>query len=154
MRHGKKLDDGRKLRQNRPKPSPFVRLTFGEKHEIANFMKENPGMQLKQYAEMFTKKWHRNVTERLILAGNSISKSIQGKLWGLKKISINGHWSSTKVPIRATRRLRVNQELVYPKQNAKKLLLSLAKTGKADSYVQVDLFHSLCFCLYKFLKME
>ena len=64
MRHGKKLDDGRKLRQNRPKPSPFVRLTFGEKHEIANFMKENPGMQLKQYAEMFTKKWNRNVTER------------------------------------------------------------------------------------------
>ena len=64
MRHGKKLDDGRKLRQNRPKPSPFVRLTFGEKHDIATFMQENPGMQLKQYAEIFTKKWSRNVTER------------------------------------------------------------------------------------------
>ena len=64
MRHGKKLDDGRKLRQNRPKPSPFVRLTFGEKHEIAKYMQENQGMQLKQYAETFTKKWNRNVTER------------------------------------------------------------------------------------------
>ena len=64
MRHGKKLDDGRKLRQNRPKPSPFVRLTFGEKHDSATFMQENPGMQLKQYAEIFTKKWSRNVTER------------------------------------------------------------------------------------------
>jgi len=67
MRHGKKLDDGRKLRQNRPKPSPFVRLTFGEKHEIARYMKENQGMQLKQYAETFTKKWNRNVTERQIM---------------------------------------------------------------------------------------
>ena len=66
MRHGKKLDDGRKLRQNRPKPSPFVRLTFGEKHEIARYMKENQGMQLKQYAETFTKKWNRNVTERFV----------------------------------------------------------------------------------------
>jgi len=67
MRHGKKLDDGRKLRQNRPKPSPFVRLTFGEKHEIAKYMQENQGMQLKQYAETFTKKWNRNVTERQIM---------------------------------------------------------------------------------------
>ena len=31
-------------------------------------MKENQGMQLKQYAETFTKKWNRNVTERFVFS--------------------------------------------------------------------------------------
>ena len=63
-RQGKSLGDGRKLRRNRPKISKFVRLTFGEKHEIATFMLENPGKSQIEYAKIFTEKLNRNVTCR------------------------------------------------------------------------------------------
>ena len=67
QRLGRSLGDGRKLRRNRSKISPWIRLTFGEKHEIANFIRENPRMSLVETAKIFTERLNRSVTWRLIL---------------------------------------------------------------------------------------
>ena len=59
----------RNARQNRPieplqKRKPFIRLSFGEKHIIAKFIKENPNKTYPEYAKYFTDAWNRTVTAR------------------------------------------------------------------------------------------
>ncbi|CAG5105039.1 Oidioi.mRNA.OKI2018_I69.chr1.g1780.t2.cds [Oikopleura dioica] len=59
-------------RQNRPieplqKRKPFIRLSFGEKHIIAKFIKENPNKTYPEYAKYFTEAWNRTVTARQII---------------------------------------------------------------------------------------
>ena len=58
----KKIIGDQKFDQN--SPSLFLQMSFGEKHDIATFMRQHPGLELKEYAEIFTNKWNRNVTER------------------------------------------------------------------------------------------
>lgn len=62
----------RTARQNRPieplqKRKPFIRLSFGEKHIIAKFIKENPNKTYPEYAKYFTDAWNRTVTARQII---------------------------------------------------------------------------------------
>ena len=61
-RQGKSLGDGRKRRREYPRNLKMNRLTFGQKHEIATFVRENPGLSLVQYAKIFTEKLDRKVT--------------------------------------------------------------------------------------------
>ncbi len=68
----------RAARQNRPieplqKRKPFIRLSFGEKHIIAKFIKENPNKTYPEYAKYFTDAWNRTVTARLVIRLKFIS---------------------------------------------------------------------------------
>ena len=53
-----------------PKPrihwerSKFERLTFGQRHEIVNFLRENVNISHGECAQIFTIKWNRKVTRR------------------------------------------------------------------------------------------
>ena len=49
------------------KRKPFIRLSFGEKHVIANFIKDNPNKSYPEYAKNFSELWERNVTARQII---------------------------------------------------------------------------------------
>ena len=46
------------------KRKPFIRLSFGEKHIIAKYIKEYPNKTYPEYAKYFSELWERNVTAR------------------------------------------------------------------------------------------
>ena len=63
--HNHKLaKPGTPRRGGQDKRKSFVRLTFGEKHEISCFIIKNPKWPVRAYAEHFTKLWDRNVTQK------------------------------------------------------------------------------------------
>ena len=48
------------------KRKPFIRLSFGEKHIIAIYIKEHPNKTYPEYAKHFSELWERNVTARYV----------------------------------------------------------------------------------------
>ena len=62
--NGHKLAKTSPRRAGADKRKSFVRLTFGEKHEISCFIIKNPKWPVRAYAEHFTKLWDRNVTQK------------------------------------------------------------------------------------------
>ena len=46
------------------KRKPFVRLSFGEKYEISQFILKNSKWPVRAYAEHFSKVWNRNITQK------------------------------------------------------------------------------------------
>ena len=63
QRHNRKLAKcPRRVSQDKRKP--FVRLSFGEKYEISQFILKNSKWPVRAYAEHFTKLWNRNITQK------------------------------------------------------------------------------------------
>ena len=63
QRHNRKLAKcPRRISQDKRKP--FVRLSFGEKYEISQFILKNSKWPVRAYAEHFTKLWNRNITQK------------------------------------------------------------------------------------------
>ena len=46
------------------KRKPFIRLSFGEKHEIAKYITQFPDKTYPEYARYFSELWNRTVTAR------------------------------------------------------------------------------------------
>ena len=46
------------------KRKPFIRLSFGEKHEIAKYITQFPDKTYPEYARHFSELWNRTVTAR------------------------------------------------------------------------------------------
>jgi hypothetical protein len=49
------------------KRKPFIRLSFGEKHEIAKYITQFPDKTYPEYARYFSELWNRTVTARQII---------------------------------------------------------------------------------------
>ena len=62
-RHNKKLAKCPR-RPTQDKRKSFVRLSFGEKHEISKFIIANPKWPVRAYAEHFSKLWNKNITQK------------------------------------------------------------------------------------------
>ena len=59
-----KHSPNRKTFGSQDKRKPFVRLSFGEKYEISQFILKNSKWPVRAYAEHFSKVWNRNITQK------------------------------------------------------------------------------------------